>query len=214
MIVSGAHGITFASRHSIMTIVISIMPIATLRIGSVWTCIPSIKVSLISVRMMPIRGHVIMSIIPGIHWNVGVISWTSYDVFLILCIIRNEWGPGDAEIVYMCSKKLSSFSAFQYESMFADALLNYVRTCPARSELITMMNRFHSLQIYYVSRIYITSCRISMLSIQHTIFGFLQISLCEISYSYCVHISVFSVFSKVFYIYLLTFFHIWRRIML
>src|SRR5215469_10930903 len=124
MIVSGAHGITVASRHSIMTIVISIipivtiiifisiMPIVTLMIGSVWTCIIPIKVSLISVRIMPIRGHVIMSIIPGIHWNVGVISWTSYDVFLILCIIWNEWRPGDVEIVHMCSKELSSFSAF------------------------------------------------------------------------------------------------------
>src|SRR5215469_16292980 len=124
MIVSGAHGITFTLRHSIMTIIISsvpivtiiilisIMPIITLRVGSVWACLIPIKVSLISVRIMPIRGHVIMSIVSGIHWNAGVISRTSYDVFLILCIIRNEWGPGDAEIVYMCRKKLSSFSAF------------------------------------------------------------------------------------------------------
>src|SRR5215469_843813 len=121
MIVSGAHGITFASRYSIMTIVISIvpivtiiifisiMPVITLRVGPVRTYIVPIKAYLISVRIMPIHGHVIMSIIPGIHWNVGVSSWTSYDVILILCIIWNEWGPGDAEIVHMCSKELSSF---------------------------------------------------------------------------------------------------------
>src|SRR5215469_14802532 len=134
------------------------IPIITLRVRSVCTYIIPIVVSLISVRICCVHGYIIVSMIPGIHWKFGVISWTSYDVFLILGIIWNERGPGDAEIVHMCSKKLSSFSAFQYESMFADALLYYVGTCPARGELVTMMNRFHCLQIYCISRIYISSC--------------------------------------------------------